>query len=76
MSLLTVEDCKLIIKKLGMRHNVHPALISSRLLSKEDKQDMLDGNLSIEALVCAVSAWIAAGKPDYAQGNTAPLDKI
>lgn len=46
-------------------------LISTRLLSKEDKQDMLSGLVPDEALFVAVRCWMEAGMPDYANGNTA-----
>lgn len=47
-------------------------LISTRLLSEDDKQDMLRGDLPIEALECAVQCWKDAGMPDYAHGLTDP----
>jgi len=47
-------------------------LISTRLLSKEDKDDMLNGLVSDETLETAVQAWMSAGMPDYANGNTEP----
>lgn len=45
-------------------------LISTRLLSKQDKQDMLDGLVPDEALYVATKAWLDAGMPDYANGHT------
>lgn len=47
-------------------------LISTRLLSKEDKQDMLNGLISDEALFVGVKCWMEAGMPDYAHGHTTP----
>lgn len=47
-------------------------LISTRLLSKEDKQDMLNGLIPDEALFVAVKCWMEAGMPYYANGNTSP----
>jgi len=47
-------------------------LISTRLLSKEDKDDMLNGLVSDETLETAVQAWMSAGMPDYANGHTEP----
>ena len=47
-------------------------LISTRLLSKEDKQDMLNGLVPVETLMTAVKCWMAAGMPDYANGLTDP----
>jgi hypothetical protein len=51
-------------------------LISTRLLSKDDKQDMLNGLLPIDALVTAVKVWIADEMPDYANGHTSPYRPI
>jgi hypothetical protein len=45
-------------------------MISQRLLSEEDKQDMLEGNLPLEALEAAVKRWKELGFPDYAHGKT------
>ena len=45
-------------------------LISTRLLSKEDKQDMLSGLISDETLLTAVKCWMEAGTPNYSNGNT------
>lgn len=47
-------------------------LISTRLLSKEDKQDMLSGLITDEALFVAVKCWMEAGMPNYSQGETTP----
>ena len=48
---------------------VKAELISNRLLSKEDKQDMLDGLIPIDSLVTAVRVWMVNGMPDYADGK-------
>ena len=44
-------------------------LISTRLLSKDDKQDMLDGKLPIETLFLAVKIWRDTGMPNYTDGT-------
>ena len=51
---------------------VKAELISTRLLSKEDKQDMLDGLVTDEALYTHVKCWMEAGMPNYAEGKTEP----
>lgn len=48
---------------------VKEEMISTRLLSEEDKQDLLDGNIPIESLITHVKVWIANGMPSYAHGN-------
>lgn len=65
---MTEREAKSTLFKLGIEYGVNPALISNRLLSKEDKQDMLKGLIPLETLKTAVECWIQAGKPDYVNG--------
>jgi len=44
-------------------------LISTRLLSREDKQDMLSGLLPIESLICHVKVWKEHGMYSYSDGS-------
>lgn len=64
----THDDCKKIISKLCFRHGVSPKLVSERLLSSDDKQLMLDGEITLEILDVAIRAWICSGKPNVANG--------
>ena len=48
---------------------VKAELISTRLLSAEDKQDMVNGLIPIESLVTHVKLWVANGMPDYTNGT-------
>jgi hypothetical protein len=57
---------------IGKMLCVKAELISTRLLSDEDKQDMLNGRLPLEALIAHVKIWISNGMPDYAHGKTEP----
>lgn len=57
---------------IGQALCVKAELISTRLLSKEDKQDMLNGLVPVDTLMTAVKCWIKAGMPDYANGKTDP----
>ncbi len=57
--------------KLAIKYGVAPKLISERLLSREDKDDMLSGLISLEALDCAVRAWKEKGMCNYADGTGA-----
>lgn len=68
----TSEQCKRILFSIGIKFGVSPALISTRLLSPEDKIDMVNGLIPIDALELAVKVWMANKMPDYANGNTAP----
>lgn len=63
--MLTKEDCKRILFKVGIKFGVSPKLISERLLDAQDKCDMLNGEVPIEMLEVAVKAWMDAGQPDY-----------
>lgn len=74
--MLTKEDCKRILFKVGLKFGVSPKLISERLLDAQDKCDMLNGEVPIEMLEVAVKAWMDAGQPDYAHGLTARLDGV
>lgn len=65
----TVDECKKILFKLGMKHGVSPKLISERLLSSEDKEDMLQGLISLETLDCAIRVWMYYGMCNYANGS-------
>jgi len=68
----TKEQCQKKLFHLGIKLGVSPKLISTRLLSKDDKQDMLNGLLPDEALDVHVKCWIEAGKPNYAIGSDEP----
>jgi hypothetical protein len=71
----TKQECQKIISTLGWLSGCSPKLIATRLLSEDDKQDMLNGDLEIEALECAVKVWMSNGMPDYANGTTEPMKK-
>lgn len=51
---------------------VRADLISTRLLSKEDKQDLMNGDISVETLIVHVKVWMSNRMPDYANGKTEP----
>ncbi len=65
----TVKECKKLLFKLGIKHGVSPKLISERLLSKEDKNDMLEGLIPYEAIDTAVAVWKESGMCNYADGS-------
>lgn len=69
---LTVLDCKRKLFRLGIKLGVSPRLISTRLLSAQDKQDMLHDILPDDALEAAVISWMELGMPDYANGCDKP----
>ncbi|CAB4152125.1 hypothetical protein UFOVP685_32 [uncultured Caudovirales phage] len=68
--MLTKEQCQRKLFNIGIKLGVAPKLISTRLLSNDDKQDMLNGLIPDETLFVAVQCWMEAGMPDYAHGNT------
>ena len=67
-----VEECKRMLFKLAIKHGVAPKIISERLLSKEDKEDMLNGLISFETLDCAVQAWKECGMCNCAESPGRP----
>ena len=70
---LTDEACKAIIRGIAKQFNIEPKLITTRLMSEEDKQDMREGNVPVPSLRLHVELWIKAGLPDYAHGKDIPL---
>lgn len=69
------DECKKILSKLGFKLGVSPSLIATRLLSEDDKQDMVNGDLPLDALECHIKVWKDNGMPDYAHGKTDPMEK-
>lgn len=65
--------CKIIIRDLATKFKIDPKLIVTRLLDKNDKEDMRNGLLTIEVLESHIKAWIEIGIPDVAHGKTTPL---
>lgn len=68
--LLTNEECTRIIAKLSKEFCVRPDLITTRLLSEEDMEDLRTCNFPIDELELHIKLWIRAGMPDYAHGKT------
>lgn len=68
---MTLEECKKLLVKLAIRHGVPPKLISERLLSVDDKNDMLSGLLTFETLNYHVKLWKEYGMCNYADGTGA-----
>jgi len=55
---------------------VRADLISTRLLSDDDKKDMLSGLIPEESLLLHVKLWKEAGMPDYANGSYLPYNEF
>ena len=70
---LTDSECKDIIRRLGKRLNVEPRLITTRLMSEDDKQDMREDNLPVKSLEVHIRIWMNNGMSDYAHGKTTAL---
>lgn len=66
---MNAEECKKILSKIGFKLGVSPKLISARLLSDDDKRDMIQGKLEISSLEAFVEVWKENGMPDYAHGK-------
>ncbi len=70
--MLTAEQCKKKLFKLGIKYGVSPNLIATRLLSRDDKHDMLNGLFTDEFLDCHVKVWKEFGMCNYADGSGKP----
>ena len=70
---LTDKACKAIIIQVAKKLNVEAKLITTRLMDEQDKEDMRNGLISIEALECHVAVWKQNGLCDYAHGKDTPL---
>jgi hypothetical protein len=68
--MITKDDCKRILSRVGITLGVSPSLISTRLLGPSDKREMLSGDITYDVLLVAVKLWMDAGMPDYANGCT------
>lgn len=66
---ISVEECKKMLFKLAIKHGVAPKLISERLLSKDDKEDMLQGLITFETLDCFVAVWKEYGMCNHVDGS-------
>jgi hypothetical protein len=66
---LSVEQCKDLLRIVAKMMCVKAELISTRLLSIDDKQDMVAGLLPVDCLITGVRTWCKAGMPDYANGK-------
>ena len=71
--MLTENECKKILFKLGIELGVSPNLISTRLLDDQDKVDMMAGDLTIDSLRAHTEVWRDQGMPDYA--NAKPYNR-
>lgn len=58
--------------RAGLKHGVSPSLISTRLLSEDDKADMRNGLIEQHALDGHVKAWKDVHMPEYSKGHTRP----
>lgn len=60
----TKSECQKIIFNLGIKHGISPKLIATKLLSEDDKNEMIFGELTADTLECAIVAWKSAGMED------------
>lgn len=51
-----------------------PNLITTRLLDDLDKEAMMGGEISIEALEAHTEVWKGSGMPNYTHGKTVSLE--
>ena len=69
---LSVEQCKDLLRTVAKVMCVRADLISTRLLSADDKQDMLNGDITIDDLLIHVKVWKENGMCNYADGSGEP----
>ena len=67
--MLNPEKCRKQLFNIGIKLGVSPRLISTRLLSTNDKEDMLSGLISDHELELHVKVWMEHQMPDYANGS-------
>jgi hypothetical protein len=70
--MLTKEQCKRKLFNLGIKYGVSPRLIAQRLLSEEDKEDMLKGLVPDETLDLHVQLWKEYGMCYHSNGSNLP----
>jgi len=68
----TKEQCQKKLFQLGIKLGVSPKLIATRLLSKEDKEEMVNGLIPDDSLETAVRVWMENRMPNYADGTAKP----
>lgn len=66
--MLTQEECRKILFRIGIKLGVSPRLIETRLLNAEDKSYLRSGHMTIVELEKAVEVWRGNGMPDLAHG--------
>lgn len=69
MNKFSERECKSIIFKLAIKYGIAPNLISTRLLSRDDRVDMMNGDVPIESLEIHVKRWIECGCEDMVNRN-------
>lgn len=74
--MLTIQQCKRMILQSALQAGISPRLISERLLSDEDKQDMLNEEISQDCLNLHVEIWMRLKMPDYRNGSMKPYNQF
>jgi hypothetical protein len=59
------KACKALIRRMAEQFNIDPRLITTRLMSEDDKNDMRYNNLPYESLKMHIQVWIDKCMPDY-----------
>ena len=60
---MTDDECKKIIIRIAKRLSVRASLITTLMLSEDDKNDMRAGELAVDSLEAHIQAWILGGIP-------------
>lgn len=70
---LTDEECKKIISILAKKYSVRAFLITNKLMDADDKNDLRNGDLSVDSLEAHIRVWREDGMKDYAHRETKEL---
>lgn len=73
---MTEQEAKRMISKLGFKHGVAPGLISTRLLDKDDKSELIAYLLQYEHLSLHVGVWVSNKQPDYVTCHALGRDDV
>lgn len=58
---MNIKQCRSAIFNLGLKYGISPDSISKKLLSAEDKRDMISGDLTHDVLDLHVKLWVDGG---------------
>jgi len=70
----TKRECQTIVFNLSVKFGVPPREIMDKLLSDDDKKDMMEGTVDVATLESHMEVWVKNGKRDLV-GRPIPENK-